>query len=167
MWSPADSYCLRYYDEDSGNEIWNINSSGLFSGKVSWDNITSKPSTFTPSSHTHDYLPSSGGTLSGSLNIGGKVELWSDSEGGNIRLTSPNGSWWSIDAYGNTKVIHIFQELQITRIMLDMQQLQMKPMQVVVVVQFHGQVHLILSQTLQLTVVCFLLIWIVLLLGGI
>lgn len=110
MWSPADSYCLRYYDEDSGNEIWNINSNGLFSGKVSWDNISSKPSTFTPSSHAHDYLPTSGGTLSGSLNIGGKVELWSDTEGGNIRLTSPNGSLWSIDALGNTSMRFIWAE---------------------------------------------------------
>lgn len=34
MWSPADSYTIRYYDEDSGNEVWNINSSGVFSGSV-------------------------------------------------------------------------------------------------------------------------------------
>ena len=34
MWSPADSYTIRYYDEDSGNEVWNINSSGVFSGTV-------------------------------------------------------------------------------------------------------------------------------------
>lgn len=67
-------------------------------------------SSFAPSSHTHNYLPSSGGTLSGSLNVGGKVELWSDSEGGNIRLTSPNGSWWSIDALGNTSMRFIWAE---------------------------------------------------------
>ena len=34
MWSPADSYTIRYFDEDSGNEVWNINSSGVFSGSV-------------------------------------------------------------------------------------------------------------------------------------
>lgn len=32
-----------------------------------WDNISNKPSTFTPSSHTHSYLPLSGGTITGSL----------------------------------------------------------------------------------------------------
>ena len=34
MWSPADSYTIRYFDEDSGNEVWNIDSSGVFSGIV-------------------------------------------------------------------------------------------------------------------------------------
>ena len=34
---------------------------------VAWSEITGKPSTFTPSSHTHSYLPLSGGTLSGDL----------------------------------------------------------------------------------------------------
>ena len=32
-----------------------------------WDSITGKPSTFTPASHTHSYLPLSGGTLTGNL----------------------------------------------------------------------------------------------------
>ena len=59
------------------------------------------------------YLPLSGGTLNGSLNVGGKVELWSDSEGGNIRLTSPNGSWWSIDALENSKLRFIWAEAQV------------------------------------------------------
>lgn len=35
----------------------------------SWDEITSKPSTFTPSSHTHSYLPLSGGTVEGDLEV--------------------------------------------------------------------------------------------------
>ena len=36
----------------------------------SWSEITNKPSTFTPASHTHDYLPLSGGTITGGpLNI--------------------------------------------------------------------------------------------------
>lgn len=32
MWSPCDNYSLRYYDEDNGNEVWNIDSSANFSG---------------------------------------------------------------------------------------------------------------------------------------
>ena len=38
-------------------------------GSVAWGNVTGKPSTFTPSSHTHDYLPLTGGTLTGQLTI--------------------------------------------------------------------------------------------------
>ena len=34
---------------------------------VAWGNVTGKPSTFTPASHTHEYLPLSGGTLSGDV----------------------------------------------------------------------------------------------------
>ena len=33
----------------------------------SWGEVSGKPSTFTPSSHTHNYLPLSGGTLSGNI----------------------------------------------------------------------------------------------------
>lgn len=35
----------------------------------SWGEITGKPSTFTPSSHTHNYLPLSGGTMTGTINF--------------------------------------------------------------------------------------------------
>lgn len=49
MWSPADSYCLRYFDEDSGSEIWNINSSGTFSGTAA------KSNNLTIGSATHWY----------------------------------------------------------------------------------------------------------------
>lgn len=47
------------------------------------------------------------------INAGGKVELWSDSEGGNIRITSPNGSLWSIDALENSKLRFIWAEAQV------------------------------------------------------
>ena len=36
---------------------------------VSWSGVTCKPSTFAPSSHTHDYLPASGGTQRGNINF--------------------------------------------------------------------------------------------------
>jgi hypothetical protein len=32
--------------------------------------VTGKPSSFTPASHTHDYLPLTGGTLTGNLALG-------------------------------------------------------------------------------------------------
>lgn len=44
-------YKLMY---ESGT--WGINITGS-AGSVAWGNVTGKPSTFTPASHTHDYLP--------------------------------------------------------------------------------------------------------------
>lgn len=43
---------------------WGISVTGS-AGSVAWANVTGKPSTFAPSSHTHSYLPLSGGTLTG------------------------------------------------------------------------------------------------------
>lgn len=45
---------------------WGINVTGS-AGSVAWGNVTGKPSTFTPSSHTHSYLPLSGGTMTGTI----------------------------------------------------------------------------------------------------
>jgi hypothetical protein len=39
-------------------------------GSVTWDNVTGKPSTFTPSEHTHEELmPKTGGTFTGEVNM--------------------------------------------------------------------------------------------------
>lgn len=38
-------------------------------GSVAWDNVTGKPSTFPPSSHSHSYLPLSGGTMTGNISF--------------------------------------------------------------------------------------------------
>lgn len=38
---------------------------------LTWDNVTSKPTTFPPSTHSHSYLPLTGGSLSGSLTVNG------------------------------------------------------------------------------------------------
>lgn len=59
---------------------WGINISGnatyaSSAGSVAWGNITGKPSSFTPSSHTHDYLPLAGGTLTGHLKLSGTKNL--------------------------------------------------------------------------------------------
>lgn len=39
FWSPADGYCMRYFDEDNGNEIWNIDANGKFSGTIDWARV--------------------------------------------------------------------------------------------------------------------------------
>lgn len=43
-----------------------------------WSGITGKPSTYPPSSHTHSYLPLSGGTLTGNLTVNGGITTSSD-----------------------------------------------------------------------------------------
>lgn len=60
--------------------------------------------------HASAFLPLNGGTMTGLLNVGGKVELWTDGESGNIRITSPDGSRWSIDALNNTQLRFIWAE---------------------------------------------------------
>lgn len=42
---------------------------------VSWPGISGKPSTFPPSSHTHNYLPLGGGTVSGYLGVGDNMDV--------------------------------------------------------------------------------------------
>lgn len=49
---------------------WGINVTGS-AGSVAWKNVTGKPSKFTPASHTHSYVPLSGGTMTGTLDIKG------------------------------------------------------------------------------------------------
>ena len=50
---------------------WGINISGnaATASSVAWGNVTGKPSTYTPSSHTHSYLPLGGGTMTGNINF--------------------------------------------------------------------------------------------------
>ena len=54
------------------------------------------------SSISNNYFPSTGGTINGGLNVGGKVAFWSDNEGGNIDIYSPNGHTWQMDAHNDT-----------------------------------------------------------------
>lgn len=39
------------------------------SNSVAWDNVSGKPSTYTPSSHTHSYLPLTGGAVTGDITM--------------------------------------------------------------------------------------------------
>lgn len=62
----------------------------------SWSEVTGKPSSFTPSSHTHPYLPLSGGTMSGTIyrNSGGTTISGRDHA--IIRQTyAPGGPSWN------------------------------------------------------------------------
>lgn len=60
-------------------------------------------------SHSHSYLPLSGGLLSGELKIGSSLKLWSDNEGANIRLFAPNSTtnYFEFDVYdGNLRLYY-------------------------------------------------------------
>lgn len=55
-------------DGSGASGTWSINVTGS-AGSVAWGNVSGKPSTFTPASHTHPYLPLSGGTMTGTINF--------------------------------------------------------------------------------------------------
>ena len=61
----SNTYNLNNFPTKTGTGAtgtWGINVTGS-AGSVAWGNVTGKPSTYTPASHTHSYLPLSGGTL--------------------------------------------------------------------------------------------------------
>lgn len=60
-------------------------------GSVAWGNVSGKPSSYTPSSHTHSYLPLSGGTMTGAISYQG------------TKATYPMINWIdnTADTYGN------------------------------------------------------------------
>lgn len=71
----------------------------------SWAKASNKPSY---SASEVGALSTGGGTVSGNVNISGilstansKVSLWSDTEGGNIQISSPNGVSYQADAYND------------------------------------------------------------------
>ena len=62
-----------------GNFIGNLSGNAATASSVPWSGITGKPSTFTPASHTHNYLPLSGGTVTGATQFNNylKLNAWS------------------------------------------------------------------------------------------
>jgi hypothetical protein len=67
------------YSVSSGNS-WTDLKELAWVEDLTWNNISGKPSTFTPTSHSHDYLPLSGGTITGNINFAS-----------NTSTTSPTG----------------------------------------------------------------------------
>ena len=57
---------------DSAKSVKYAASAGS-ANSVAWGNVSGKPSTYPPSSHTHSYLPLSGGTVTGKLNAAGRL----------------------------------------------------------------------------------------------
>lgn len=51
-------------------------------------------------------LPISGGTITGNLNVGNNVAINTDQDGGNIRITAPNGQYYEMDAFDSNLRIY-------------------------------------------------------------
>lgn len=73
-------------------------------GSVTWANVSGKPNTYPPSSHTHSYLPLSGGTLTGGLYFSGKGDNCGIYAGPNDNVNGPGealnnlviSSWYGV-----------------------------------------------------------------------
>ena len=72
-WGYPDNYIrmIRMISGSPQTSDWEKISAGYAdsAGSVAWSGITGKPSSFTPSSHSHDYLPLAGGTMTGAINL--------------------------------------------------------------------------------------------------
>ena len=100
----SDNYLriLRYYGGSWKTTDWEKISAGYAdsAGSVAWGNVTGKPSTFAPSSHSHSYLPLSGGTLNNnsmhstlSLNAtNGSADAWNKEGNAMLRFVSSNNA---------------------------------------------------------------------------
>lgn len=62
-------------DGSGATGTWGINVTGS-AGSVAWGNVTGKPGSFPPASHNHDYLPLSGGTMTGPISYRGSKNTY-------------------------------------------------------------------------------------------
>ena len=78
----------------------NLSGNASSASNVAWGNVSGKPSTFPPSSHTHSYLPISGGNLTGSLTfcnstwntVGDDVAIGDIDLAGTLGVVGKNGT---------------------------------------------------------------------------
>lgn len=97
-----DTYFIR---QDTGGAL----SYGKAKFNTVYSYIKGKTDTlYSAIGHTHNYLPLSGGTVTGMFQVSnnnstaGYVKIWEDNEGGNIGIASPNGKAFQIDAHNDT-----------------------------------------------------------------
>ena len=100
----------NFYKMSSGepNLVASIQSDGIHAtlkgtadaaNSVDWSKIQNKPSSYPPASHSHAYLPLSGGTMSGALNfanctwnhVGGDVQIGDHNTSGSFYIQGLNG----------------------------------------------------------------------------
>ena len=85
IWIPDVGYYIyKRYNSGSIGGTWSKIFAGYAdsAGSVSWSNISDRPSTFTPSDHTHPYLPLSGGTMTGRIFMGSGTNITFDGSQG-------------------------------------------------------------------------------------
>ena len=99
---------VKLLDESGNSSFPGTVSASAFSGPLSgnassassvpWSGVSGKPSSYPPSSHTHSYLPLSGGSLSGSFH---SKPTASGSYNENIRIHPSPSNWTSIVMCGD------------------------------------------------------------------
>ena len=94
----ADWKRIPMGDGTGASGTWGINVTGS-AGSVAWGNVTGKPSTFTPSSHTHDYVPY------GVIHTTG-VNFNTIINSGFYRVSSGNTNGPSVSDWGQLLVMH-------------------------------------------------------------
>lgn len=108
MWAPCDSYCIRFWDEDSGSEMWNINEDCLFSGYIDWTHVLNAPSI---GSDTWRAIKVNGtqqlgtGTSTGAVNFAAGSNVTLSYSSGTITINSSysdNNTWRNIYVNGSS-----------------------------------------------------------------
>ena len=104
--SRSDSETKRVYNDNfkynpaTNLLTTNITGSAASANSVAWTGVTGKPTSYPPSSHTHAYLPLSGGTMTGALNfangtwnvVGDDVAIGDMNVGGTLGVMGKNGN---------------------------------------------------------------------------
>lgn len=102
---------LRYAASSWKSTDWEKISAGYAdsAGSVAWDNVTGKPSTFSPSSHTHDYLPLSGGWMNDGAQVYFKGKSGSTSTYACMGYrSSVTGTMHASDAHNSSGAFYIW-----------------------------------------------------------
>lgn len=94
MWfGSAELYGRVFSRAQQGSNNWSPWKEIGGGSSSAWGDITGKPSTFPPSSHTHSYLPLSGGTIAGTTKVGNIFEIINKSVSNRFIIDDLNGSF--------------------------------------------------------------------------
>lgn len=93
-----------------GSQSVNYATSAGSANAVAWGNVSGKPSTYPPESHSHSYLPLSGGTLTGKLQVNAPIFGYNYNSGGNnvasFTWDKPGSNYTGMGACGDADTIY-------------------------------------------------------------